>query len=176
MGSREEKIKALCQSLEFKEGYLSDEFLFTIVGMDYFYYQGNIGQNDILDGYVDGKGDGGIDYVYSDDNTMYLAQGKTSSSISKEDLHNIFTKMERTIKLFQKGDYDKFNNHLKRLFINTIDKLPENPDIELVLFTNCKIGSEMEKQFRKEIRETSLQDYEIVIYDGETINFKSIEW
>lgn len=175
MVKKMDKIKALCEALEFKAGYLTDEFLFTVVGMDYFYFGGNIGEQDILDGYVDGKGDGGIDFIHSDANTMYLVQGKSSDKLSKEDLHNIFTKMHRSVEAFNKGAYDSFNDKLKSLYINTSDSLPENHDIVLVLFTNAVVDPEMEKKFRKETEETSLRDYEIDIYDHNSIELKSIE-
>ena len=66
------KIRALTENLDFS-GNNSDEFLFTINCVDYFYYGGNIGKVDIIDGFTDGANDGGIDFVYSDsENLIHL--------------------------------------------------------------------------------------------------------
>lgn len=170
------KLKELCREINVPEGYLSSEFLFTLIGMDYFFYNGNIGAKDIQDGFVDGKGDGGIDFIYSeDDHKLHLIQGKSSDSLSKEDLHALFNKMHRTVQKFKNDDYQSFNQGLISSYINAIDKLPDNHDIELVLFTNAEVSNDLEKEFRKEIENTELSNYEIIINDVRQFDIKKIE-
>jgi len=50
------KIKNLCNNSNFI-GNNSDEYLFTINCVDYFFFEKNIGQVDIRDGFVDGAND-----------------------------------------------------------------------------------------------------------------------
>ena len=69
------KIQVMCESLNYAEGKLSDEFLFTIHMADLFYYKNNIGVMDIKAGFVDGRSDGGIDFIFANQETMYLLQG-----------------------------------------------------------------------------------------------------
>ena len=44
------KYVALCKSAKIAEGKLNTEFLFTVECADYFYFNKNIGENDIRDG------------------------------------------------------------------------------------------------------------------------------
>ena len=66
MVQKDSKILEMCKNLNFPQGKLSDEYLFTIKAVDLFYYKKNIGQIDIKMGFTDGSNDGGIDFVYSD--------------------------------------------------------------------------------------------------------------
>lgn len=100
MVQKDSKILEMCKNLNFPQGKLSDEYLFTIQTVDLFYYKKNIGQIDIKTGFTDGPNDGGIDFVYSDPETMYLVQGKTSDNLTLEDIKNVFLKMTETIKNF----------------------------------------------------------------------------
>ena len=75
------KIKALCNGRDF-QGNTTDEYLFTINCVDYFFFDKNIGQGDIKDGYCDGAGDGGIDFIFDDGTKMYLIQGKSQSDLT----------------------------------------------------------------------------------------------
>ena len=60
------KIKELCKNISYT-GNTSNEYLYTISCVDYFYYNKNIGAVDVKDGFTDGANDGGIDFIYSDE-------------------------------------------------------------------------------------------------------------
>ena len=66
------KIYELAKKAGVSEGRLNDEYLFTLQVVDYFYYNRNIGEQDIRENFVDGANDGGIDYIYVKDDVMYL--------------------------------------------------------------------------------------------------------
>ena len=102
MVKRKKYLRSICESLGFPEGKLTDEYLFTLVGMDYFFFGGNIGAKDIQDGFVDGANDGGIDFIYAIDDVLYLIQGKSQDHINLEDLRNVFNKMHSTVDAFEK--------------------------------------------------------------------------
>lgn len=72
MSNSYEKIKSMCNNLNISEGKLSDEYLFTINAVDLFFYKRNIVEIDIKSGFVDGPNDGGIDFIYSNTDKMYL--------------------------------------------------------------------------------------------------------
>ncbi len=171
----EEKIdlmRSKCKGLNFNKNMLSDEYLFTIVCVDNYYYKGNIGNKDIEDGFTDGSGDGGIDFIYTDNEKMFLIQGKSSSTISKEEIHNIFNKMERTVRDFSDNKFDNYNNDLKRTYLNARDSLEDETNIELVLFTNALINQDVEKKFYNDIENTQLENFSISIYDNDKIRDK----
>ena len=87
-----DNIRSMCKDIGISEGRTSDEYLFTLQAVDLFFYHGNIGKIDIKTGFVDGTRDGGIDFIYSDSDTLYLIQGKSSDSLSLEDIKTFITK------------------------------------------------------------------------------------
>lgn len=139
MSNSYEKIKSMCNNLNISEGKLSDEYLFTINAVDLFFYKRNIGEIDIKSGFVDGPNDGGIDFIYSNTDKMYLIQGKSTSNLSFEDIKNALHKMVKTIIDFEEKKYDKYSQILKAAYLNAYDDLSEDKNIELVLFTNTSI-------------------------------------
>ena len=72
MNTKYNKVYGLCESLGISKGKLTDEYLFTIHATDLFFYKQNIGTMDIKTGFVDGAGDGGIDFIYSDNEILYF--------------------------------------------------------------------------------------------------------
>lgn len=173
MKKRIKTIRTICENLDIPDGKLTDEYLFTLVGMDYFFFNGNIGAKDIQDGFVDGANDGGIDFIHSSDETLFLIQGKSQSTMSGEELQNVFDKMYRTVKAFDDGKYDSFNKTLKSVYLNSRDNLPDNANTSFVLFTNAIINSEVLQKFYKNAENSHLKDFDIKVYDGNMIEVKS---
>lgn len=171
---RSEKILNLCKDINLTEGKLSKEYLFTIEMVDLFYYKGNIGQIDIKSGFTDGSNDGGIDFIYTDDETMYLIQGKSSGSMSVEDVINVFYKMKNTVEDFEKENYSKYSRKLKSAFRNVYDSLDDNKNIEMVLFTNTKFNEQEQKKINERINHKDFSAYEITVFDIEDIEKKEV--
>lgn len=159
------KIKEMCKNIDTPEGKLTDQYQFTLNAVDLKYYKTNIGEVDIKYGFVDGKNDGGIDYIYSDGSIMSLIQGKSSASLSLEDIKNIFRKMHETVDTFENGDYSNYSEKLKSIYINTYDELDENKNIELVLFTNTQITDETRKAIAEFAKKAPYDNYRIRMYD-----------
>lgn len=164
------KIKALCTGKMFK-GNKSDEYLYTINCVDYFFYDKNIGQCDIRDGFTDGAFDGGIDFVYDDGNKMYLIQGKCQSNLTYNDIRDIYSKMLETVNNFKSGNTDDYSSKLKAIYKNTIDKLDE-PEIEMILFTNTILTKEMISKIDDLNRNGDFQSYNLVAYGKDEIENK----
>lgn len=171
---RSEKILNLCNDINLTEGKLSKEYLFTIEMVDLFYFKGNIGQIDIKSGFTDGSNDGGIDFIYTDDETMYLIQGKSSESMSVEDIINVFYKMKNTVEDFEKENYSKYSRKLKSAFRNVYDSLDDNKNIEMVLFTNTKFNEQEQKKINERINHKDFSAYEITVFDIEDIEKKEV--
>lgn len=174
MEQKNEKIMNLCKDLSLAEGKQTEEYLFTLEMVDLFYYKGNIGKIDIKTGFTDGTGDGGIDFIYTDDEVMYLIQGKTSEDLTIEDISNVFYKMKNTVENFESGEYSQYSKKLKSVYKNVYDSLDDNKNIELVLFTNTKLNEEVFKKINKLREKPEFSSFEIIIHDKGDIERKEI--
>ena len=170
MEQRKEKILSLCQDLNLAEGKQTEEYLFTLEMVDLFYYKGNIGKIDIKTGFTDGTGDGGIDFIYTDDEVMYLIQGKSSENLTIEDISNIFYKIKNTVENFENESYDQYSKKLKSIYKNAYDGLDNDKNIEFVLFTNTKLNESIFKKIDELKKKKEFSSFDITIYDKEDIN------
>ena len=127
------KILNLCKELNLAEGKQTEEYLFTLQMVDLFYYKGNIGKIDIKTGFTDGTGDGGVDFIYTDDEVMYLIQGKTSVDLTIEDISNIFYKMKNTVENFRFSLEKIKNIENSKNILNNNEK---NQKIKILIVTN----------------------------------------
>lgn len=166
------KYAALCKSAKIAEGKLNKEFLFTVECADHFYFNKNIGENNIRDGFVDGAGDGGIDFILTGEDELYLLQGKSSENISINDIKAIINKVIITIEKIEKNQTKGLNEHLVSTYINAYDSLPDDKKINIVLFTNATLSKDTRKQIN-EIKEMSdFAKYNIIVYDKIEIEAK----
>ena len=167
------KIRSICDACGIAKGKQSDEYLFTLDAVDLFYYKRNIGQVDVKSSFTDGPNDGGIDYIYSDGDTMYLIQGKSSDSLSQEEIENVFTKIGRTISKFDDKDTDSFSLTLKSAYQNAYDDLADEKNIELVLFTNTEIDEKGRKRIAEFAKTNEVNSFKISVYDANDIKVQS---
>lgn len=174
MKKKNEKILNLCNDLNIAEGKQTEEYLFTLEMVDLFYYKGNIGKIDIKTGFTDGTGDGGIDFIYTDDEVMYLIQGKTSEDLTIEDISNIFYKMKNTVENFESGEYSQYSKKLKSVYKNVYDSLDDNKNIEFVLFTSTNFKEDIFKKVNKLREKPEFSSFELTIYDIADIERKEI--
>ena len=171
MNDNIEKIRTLCDNFYYS-GNSADEFLFTASCVDYFYYSKNIGAGDLKDGLVDGSNDGGIDYIYADDSKLYLIQGKTSTTLSYNDIRDIFYKIRETFENLYNKNFDSYSNRLTTNFISLFDAFKDEPDIEFVLFTNTILTEEIKKKVDELSSDSSFSNYTISVYGGNEIESK----
>ena len=154
----------------------SDESLFSMVCLKYFFKNGSdISFTDVKKSFVDGRSDGGIDFLnkYEPDDYkshLIIAQSKFVEQISnRQDIIDIFTKMKQTIDNFNNNNYAQYNSKLKKLLLNNLEDMEDNGEIVYTLFVNSnKIPdiSTMEDEFSK-IKE--LKDLNIRIYNKYSI-------
>ena len=173
MSAERDKIISILTSLHYPAGKKTKENTFTLEAVDVFYYKRNIGEADIKIGFVDGSKDGGFDYIFSDEETLYLIQGKSSEDLSTEDVDNALGKMAKTFNKFKDRKYDELNEAVKSALSNAYDDLTDDKNIELVLFTNTKF----DKSARKKIAEICTQDllspFDVSVYDRNDIDLQN---
>lgn len=163
----DETLKMMCKDAGIKEGiYNNERFFFTLKQVNNFYYDGRIIVGDIVDGFVDKKGDGGIDFMLVKDEQLIIVQGKTGN-ITKELLEEAFNKVKTTIKKIDNNDFSNLNPDMYGSFINYRQNLEEPNNIKIVLFSEKEISEELQKHF--ETYDKYNDDYEIEIYDKNEI-------
>ena len=165
-------LKPLCKAAGLPDGKITDEYLFTLDAVNTFFYKKDIGQSTIKSQFVDGANDGGIDYIYTADETMYLIQGKSSDSLSFNDVCDVFNKIDRTVKKFEEKDTEDFSQKLQSAYQNAYDELSNETNIELVLFTNTVFDENTRKQIDKFAKSEGMSNYKLNVYDSEDIKEK----
>ena len=161
----ENKYAALCRSANVPEGKLNSEFLFTVECADYFYFNKNIGENNIRDGFVDGSGDGGIDFILTLDDVLYLLQGKSSENMDINSIKAIVNKVIITIEKIERNQTTGLSQRLISNYINAYDSLPDDKKITIVLFTNAKLSKDTRKQIEELKELPDFAKYNIIVFD-----------
>lgn len=156
---------------------LTDDALFSLLCLKYFYYPDSFSYTNYKECYVDGKSDGGIDLVVINDvdsysTTLSLVQCKYVSDITNsQDIRDIFTKIEQTYQNFTNNKTSKYNPRLKRILKDKLDYIDDMDNlIEFVLFISVDIVKEKKEEIENSIKAiSSLNDYLITIYYLEDI-------
>lgn len=169
-----EKIYELAKKAGVTSGKLNEEFLFTLQALDYFYYNKNIGEQDIRENFVDGTADGGIDYIFVKDDVMNLVQGKSTNKLVYDDIRNLLFKIDETIRNFEEGNYDLYSAKLKSTYLNAYDMISDNKNINVILFTATDINDELYGKVETLKNDEKLINYNITIYDSKEIENKMI--
>ena len=162
---KREHYRRICENLNLSPAKMSNEYLFTLWAVDLFYYKNNIGQIDIRTGFVDGKNDGGIDFIYSDNDTLFLIQGKSSKNLSFEEVKNVFYKIVETVNNFEDKHYDQYSDLLISSYRNAYDDLNEDKNIEIVLFTQTEFVKDVKGQFEEFAKGDNFKNYKLSLYD-----------
>jgi hypothetical protein len=137
-----EHIKEIRSSIP-KLPAIGDEYIFSLLCFKYFYNNGRLEYKDFSDCFVDGKLDGGIDLitVQEDDNKEKLVfiQSKLISSIqNKQDMIDVFTKIDQTLVNFQEYKTSQYNPKLRRILKEKKSQVEDkSPIYELALFVGC---------------------------------------
>ena len=176
MITRREEIRMMCESLDIAEGKLSDEYIFTLEAVDLFFFEKNLNKDDIQLGFVDGARDGGIDFIFNNDDTVFFVQGKSSEKFSYDDIRNVFTKMKETVDLLVvRSSFDRYSKQLSEAFLNALDNCTDNyPNFCFILFTGSSIA-EKDRARILELEESEVfENYQIKVYDSRDIEEKQI--
>jgi hypothetical protein len=119
---------------------ISEDRAFSYIALGYVFGVEFVDQDDLV---TDGSNDGGIDFVYYDEEEakVVLCQSKYTESLSFNEVIAEFDKMYSTLQNFRISNTGSYNDKLKRVMQNALDRLPdENTDnIEYNLFTTAPI-------------------------------------
>jgi hypothetical protein len=171
----ENEIQDLKEDLP-KFSHLSDEYLFSFVCFKYFYNDGRLDYKDYSDCFVDGKLDGGIDLITVDESDeqvrLVLIQSKLISQLkNKQDVIDMFTKMDQTFRNFQEYKYAKYNKRLKRIFKDKLAFVEDQmPIYEFDLFLSVSIDKNRKNEINRSIEDIEeLNKYQIRAFYKEEI-------
>jgi len=151
---------------------LKDEELFSLVCLKYFYYPDNFTYTSYKESFVDGKNDGGIDLVVVDEldsysTTLSLIQSKYFTSINnKQEIVDIFTKIQQTYENFINNKTANYNSRLKRILKDKLDFISDLDNIvEFVLFISIEVDAKRREEILSAVEKvSSLNDYVITIH------------
>lgn len=122
---------------------ISEDRAFSYVVLGYVFGVEFIDQDDLV---TDGSNDGGVDFVYYDEeeSKVILCQSKYTGTLSFNDVIAELDKMHSTLQNFRIANTGSYNERLKKVLQNVLDRLPdENTDnVEYNLFTTAPIDVE----------------------------------
>ena len=126
---------------------------------------------------TDGTNDGGIDFIYFDeeDSKLFLCQSKYTSTMRYGD-KNEFDKICDTINDFRRSNTGHYNEKPKRILQNALDRLPDDDrdNIEIALFIATDKGIDVEETIKHLYNDiTELDRFTVSIYLEEDIEKKN---
>lgn len=120
-----EKVKNLVKDRK-SDMTVEDDRAFSYALLDNFFEVHDFEDQDDL--VTDGANDGGVDFLYYDDDEskLYLCQAKYTSTLSYEDIEKELDKIYSTVSNFKIGNTGSYNDRLKKALQNAMDRLPDD--------------------------------------------------
>lgn len=141
------ELRSIKKELEKSKKKVADESVFEYLAMQFFCYKiKNIEPKlyDIESSITNGPNDGGIDFVYYDDEEpkVVLGQCKYTENMKLNDIISELNKMSSTVENFKKANTGTYNKKLKTNLQNALDRLPDESagDVEYCIFTTSDIN------------------------------------
>ena len=180
-----EKYLGLAVSNEMAFNYLTLWYFYLCNEAKYKYKDISLDNLDFrqLEGYItDGANDGGIDYVYFEDESspkVVIVQSKYKNNDENLDYNTIYAelnKMSNTINDFLKCNSGRYNSNIQRELQNALDLLPDpqSINVEYVIFTNAEIDTERIMQRIDKAENPSLTHESVTIFKRSDIESRII--
>lgn len=141
------ELRSIKKELEKSKKKVADESVFEYLAMQFFCYKiKNIEPKlyDIESSITNGPNDGGIDFVYYDDEEpkVVLGQCKYTENMKLNDIISELNKMSSTVENFKKANTGTYNKKLKTNLQNALDRLPDESagNVEYCIFTTSDIN------------------------------------
>ncbi|MBC1585699.1 hypothetical protein HB917_10865 [Listeria seeligeri] len=170
-----EEIERIQRFGEDKGAEITKDKAFNILVLQYYCYkEKNLDMvwNDILQlNITDGKNDGGIDFVYFDDedSKVIIGQNKCSELVELNDCIAEISKVVDTIKNFERGKTGSYNKKVKDFLQNALDRLTDESfgNVEIIFsslagFNKNKVFEKLEMA-QKEVSEIEIQNNDDLI-------------
>ncbi len=163
------RIRELAASAGIGGGLLSDEFLFSVLVTNLIFFNNEMTKADVSDGFVDGSRDGGIDFILSDENNLYLIQSKTNETITYELVFNSINKMKATLTDLREKKYKNFNDRLISSYLSNVDSFSQEYNVVLYFVSASSISKDIKNRIHAHF--DSLEDdfLSIELIDGDEI-------
>lgn len=121
---------------------ISDDRAFSHVLLRYFFDYDFIDQIDLV---TDGANDGGIDFLAYDDeeSKLIICQSKYTGTLTNDQIIAELNKMYSTIQNFKLSHTGSYNERLKKILQDALDRLPDEyaDNIEYNVFTAASIDT-----------------------------------
>lgn len=141
------ELRSIEEELEKSNKKVTDENAFEYLAMQFFCYKiKNIKPKlyDIESSITNGPNDGGIDFVYYDDeeSKVVLGQCKYTENMKLNDIISELNKMSSTVENFKKAYTGTYNKKLKTNLQNALERLPDESagNVEYCIFTTSDIN------------------------------------
>ena len=141
------ELRSIEEELEKSNKKVTDENAFEYLAMQFFCYKiKSIKPKlyDIESSITNGPNDGGIDFVYYDDeeSKAVLGQCKYTENMKLNDIISELNKMSSTVENFKKANTGTYNKKLKTNLQNALDRLPDESagNVEYCIFTTSDIN------------------------------------
>lgn len=127
----------------YKHCTISEDRAYSHVILKYFF---DVDYDDQLDLVTDGSNDGGIDFVYynDEDTKVVVCQSKCTENLDFNSIIAELDKMCSTVTNFFKGNTGSYNDRLKLILQNSLDRLPDESvgNVEYNIFTTADVDVE----------------------------------
>lgn len=148
---------------------ISDDRTFSHVLLKNIYGVEYIDQLDLV---TDGANDGGIDFLYYDEeeNKVIVCQAKYTGALSFDQIITELNKMYSTVQNFKKAHTGSYNDKIKKALQNALDRLPDDSsdNIDFAIFTTAPVDINAAKK-KIENTEHAFSAETVSIYDVEDI-------
>lgn len=141
------ELRSIEEELKKSNKKVTDENAFEYLAMQFFCYKiKSIKPKlyDIESSITNGPNDGGIDFVYYDDeeSKVVLGQCKYTENMKLNDIISELNKMSSTVENFKKANTGTYNKKLKTNLQNALDRLPDESagNVEYCIFTTSDIN------------------------------------
>lgn len=128
---------------------LTDDQAFNILVLQYYCFRESELENiwfDVKNCITDGSNDGGIDFVFFDEEEykVIIGQNKYTKNVNIQDCTSEIHKIVGTIDDFYYGHTGKYNKKVKEIFQNAIDRLTDETEgnIEIIFSSLSSINNE----------------------------------
>ncbi len=145
-----EIIKVKNEILKHFNIQLTDEMAFNyVISFNYFLYNENSIEPEYYQIYrdkfiTDGPGDGGVDFVYYDDDQqkVIICQCKLKKEIENDEIIKELQKMNTTVECFKKNDSSNIKKEVRKALAEAFGNLPDEDqgNIEYMLFTSASLN------------------------------------
>ncbi|WP_162140175.1 AIPR family protein [Haploplasma axanthum] len=169
------KLLEQFKSENYSSANWSEEKIFTLFCMKYFFYEASFAPSEAEEYVVDGANDGGIDAVFndpnSDENDVIIIQSKLykTSKLTADMLIGDVTKINSTLVDFKKNEFEHLNRNVQSKLSLAMDQIQNDGKVVIHYFTSYETKTKVEyNSFNKRVNDLKLE-YEVVIHFGQDV-------